>query len=467
MAQPTDSPLILFYPTSPTHVRDLLLVACKLPGWHCRAIVYNPLTRVAPGIVAALQAEAVESITLDQDSRLEELLPSDTALLVLGAVFEPFALQLFAWATQRRIPVVAIQEVAQLALNQNDINNYDAPFDRLFVASPNEHKRFIDLGYPREMLSLSGLLANERFDQSKTSGNEIVQRIGLGTGKKPIVYTTSPLRGRLSLHNKDDLPFRQAILRQIAVASKKTGRRAVIKLHPNEDVATVHRHVREIIPDAIVLGREINMDELFATTGVLVNRGNSQTCLEAALRGVPTVVVACGLKTLFHDDGGTYIVEEMSQLATAIERADRDGSANTALIKVKHFFLPPEGVAEFIAKELSAIAANRQPPNAVIWNWLIKSMLFVGRQDHALGICERLATRTPWQEAVGLALKAHADGRLHDAIVGWHAVIALDPNWYFPHYELAHGYQASGEYARAIEHAEGAIELHPPFHSLW
>src|SRR5258706_6571195 len=101
------------------------------------------------------------------------------------------------------------------------------------------------------------------------------------------------------------------------------------------------------------------------------------------------------------------------------------------------------------------------------WNWLIKSMLFVGRQDHALGICERLATRTPWQEAVGLALRAHADGRLHDAIVGWHAVIALDPNWYFPHYELAHGYQASGEYARAIEHAERAIELHPPFHSLW
>ena len=60
------------------------------------------------------------------------------------------------------------------------------------------------------------------------------------------------------------------------------------------------------------------------------------------------------------------------------------------------------------------------------WNWLIKSMLFVGRQDHALGICERMATRTPWQETVRLALKAHADGRLQDAIVGWDAVVALD-----------------------------------------
>jgi tetratricopeptide (TPR) repeat protein len=77
-----------------------------------------------------------------------------------------------------------------------------------------------------------------------------------------------------------------------------------------------------------------------------------------------------------------------------------------------------------------------------------------------------MAERTPWQETVRLA-PAHAEERLQDAIAGWDTVSALDANWYFPHYELAHGYQASGEYARAIEHAEKAIELHPPFHSLW
>lgn len=139
--QPSDSPLILYYPTSPVHVRDLKLVARKLPGWRHQAIVYNPLARIAPGIVAALQTEGVDSITLDHHPNLPKLLPSDTAVLVLGAVFEPFALELFALAKQRGIPVVAIQEVAQLALNQNDINNYDAPFDRLFVASTDEYQR--------------------------------------------------------------------------------------------------------------------------------------------------------------------------------------------------------------------------------------------------------------------------------------------------------------------------------------
>jgi tetratricopeptide (TPR) repeat protein len=84
-----------------------------------------------------------------------------------------------------------------------------------------------------------------------------------------------------------------------------------------------------------------------------------------------------------------------------------------------------------------------------------------------LRICEQIVTPAQWQESVRSALQAHADGRPQDAIVGWHEIIGLDPDWYFPHYELAHGYQAICEYARAIEHAEKAIELHPPFHSLW
>jgi hypothetical protein len=73
---------------------------------------------------------------------------------------------------------------------------------------------------------------------------------------------------------------------------------------------------------------------------------------EAVLRGVPTVVAACGPKTLF-TTMAALMSSRKSQFATVIERADRDGPADTARVKAKHFFLPPEGVAEFIAKELS------------------------------------------------------------------------------------------------------------------
>ena len=467
MSDSTGSQFLLFYPTSPVHVRDLCQVISKMPGWKCQAIVYEPLARVAPGIPAAIAGEGLPSITLDEGSDIEKLIPNEVAALILGAVFEPFALLLCHWAKQLNVPVVAIEEVAQLGLNQFDINNYDAPFDRLFVASPDEHQRFLKLGYPSEMLHVSGLLANDRFCTNLNGTNDPLRHLGLDAANKLIVYTTSPLRSRLSLHNKDDLQFRQAVLREIAQASRKIERRVVVKLHPNEDVESNRRYVEDIIPDAIVLGREVAMDELFAATGVLVNRGNSQTCLEAVLRGVPTVVAACGLKTLFHEDGGAYVVEDISQLAMAIEQAHRNGAANTADVKAKHLYVPSEGVAAGIAKEISFLASNQRPPNENKWDWLIKSMLFVGRQDHALRICKQLAARTPWQDTVRLALESHVGGRQQDAISGWQNVIGLDPNWYYPHYELAHGYQASGDFARAIKHAEQAMELHPPFHSLW
>jgi tetratricopeptide (TPR) repeat protein len=432
------------------------------------AIIYHPLARVAPGIGVMLQEQGIDSIEVDKKSELEKQLPDDTTIMTLGAVFEPFAVDLFAWAKLRQIPVIAIQEVAQLALNQFDINNYDAPFDRLFVSSPDEHRRFVDLGYPNQMLSVSGLLANDRFGADEIlRGDEMLIKLGISDGKKPIVYTTSPIRGRLSLHNKDDLHFREAVLAQIAVASRKTGRKAVIKLHPNEDIETAQERIRKFLPDATVLGRQVNMDELFPVSGVLVNRGNSQTCLEAVLRGIPTVVAACGLKTLFHDGGGAYVVDDLSKLPDVIERAYIEGPIDASPVKAKHFFLPPEGVAGFIAKEISKLVSDLQPATEYHWNWLIKTMLFVGRHDRALALCKTLQPRSPWQALVHDALEAHSDGGIEDAIACWLKCAQFDPQWYFPQYELAHCFQASRHFYKAIEHAYKAIELHPPFHSLW
>ena len=468
MTQSLSSPLLLFYPTSPVHVRDVRLLLEKLSGWRCTAIVYQALTRVAPGIAAALFEEGIDSIRIDRESDFDERLPSDATILAIGAVFESFAIDLFAWAKFQQIPVIAIQEVAQLALNQFDINNYDAPFDRLFVASPDEQRRFLSLGYPNHMLSVSGLLLNDRLGANQNDGsNDLLFEIGISDGKKPIVYTTSSLRGRLSLHNKDDSQFREAVLKQIAVASCTTGRRAVIKLHPNEEIETAQARIHTFIPDAIVLGRQVDMDELFPIAGVLVNRGNSQTCLEAVLRGIPTVVPACGLKTLFHEDGGAYLVDDLSRLSDAIERAYIEGPIDASRVKAKHFFVPPKGVANFVAKEIFNLVSNPQPPSEESWNWLIKTALFVGRHDRALQLCERIGSRTSWQDRVKVALKAHAESPLDEAIVAWQQCAALDRDWFFPHYELAHGFQAAKQFDKAIEHAHKAIELHPPFHSLW
>jgi tetratricopeptide (TPR) repeat protein len=178
-------------------------------------------------------------------------------------------------------------------------------------------------------------------------------------------------------------------------------------------------------------------------------------------------VPACGLKTLFHEDGGAFVVDELSKLSEAIERACNQEPIDVSSVKTKHFFLPPEGVAGFIAKEISNLVSNPQPVTENTWNWLIKSMLFVGRHDRALALCKTLQPRTPWQALVHDALHAHSAARVEDSIACWLKCAALDPHWYFPQYELAHGFQATRQFDKAIEHAHKAIDLHPPFHSLW
>jgi len=469
MTQPPNSPLLLFYPTSPVHVRDVRLLLEKLPGWRCTAIVYQPLAKVAPGIREALQQHRVDFVDLpDENVALEDVLPANATALLLGIVTDQFALDLFAWAKQLAKPVIGIEEVAQLALNQLGINNYDAPFDQLFLASHEEQRLFSHLGFPSEMLRVSGLLANDRLSpKSRHRVKEILEQLGIPEGRKPIIYTTAPLKTRLGLHNKDDWSFRQAVLTQIAIASLSSGRRVVIKLHPNEDLKTERERISKIIPGAIVIGREMAMDELFPVAGVLVNRGNSQTCLDAVLRGIPTVVIACGLKTLFHDDGGAYVVDELSKLSEAIERACNQGPIDASRVRAKHFFLPSAGVAALIVKEISKLVSSPQPATENTWNWLLKTTLFVGRHDRTLQLCERIGSRTSWQESVHVALKDHAEGRLENAIAAWRECAAIDRDWFFPHYEMAHGFQATRLFKKAIEHAHKAIELHPPFHSLW
>jgi tetratricopeptide (TPR) repeat protein/SAM-dependent methyltransferase len=440
-----------------------------MPEWHCTAIVYRPFAKVAPGIQNALQQNRIDYVDIqDETTALDNVVPPNVTALLLGIVSDSFALKLFTWAKQTGKPVIAIEEVAQLALNEGSTNNYDAPFDRLFLASHEEKRLFLQLAFPPETLRVSGLLANDRLRIKDTfCEKDIRERLAIRDEKKPIIYSTSPVRNRLGLHNKDDWSFREEVLRQIAIASRRCERKIVIKLHPNEDLKTERSRINEIIPDAIVLGRETNMDELFSVAGVLVNRGNSQTCLEAVLRGIPTVVAACGLKTLFHDDGGAYIVNELDKLSDTIETAANEGPIDAFRVREKHFFAPPEGVARYIAKEITALASKPLPATENTWNLLLKTTLFVGRHDQALQLCEKLASLTSWQETVYRALKSHLEKRSDAAIAAWRECLALDQNWFFPHYELAHGYQASGEYPLAIEHAQRAIELHPPHHTLW
>jgi tetratricopeptide (TPR) repeat protein len=443
-------------------------IAGKLFGWRIQAVAYEPLADIAPGIAKALDEHGIPVVIAGDHHALDTSLPDETSVLALGAVFEPFALELFAWAKRRGAPVVAIEEVAQLGLNDNDISNYDAPFDRLFVASPDEQERFLALGYTQDMLRASGLPAYERIaPYSAAEEVAALERLDIRDGRKPIVYTTTPLRSRRAIHNKDTPAFRDAMLQALALAGKATQRRILVKLHPNEDPDAERAFITQRIPGAIVIGRELTMDTLFAAAAVVVNRGNSQTCLEAVLRGVPVVVAACGLRTLFHDTGVARIVESTDALANSVAEAIPEGSPPLAEFRARHCLVPDGGVSAFIAGELQALATQRIPASPAAWRWLLRSMLFMGRHARALALLRDAPIDDPWTDCVRLALDAHLSGQRETAMEHWHRCLALDPTWFYPDYELAHGRLAAGLNDSAIAHARRAIALHPPFHGLW
>jgi tetratricopeptide (TPR) repeat protein len=459
---------MLFYPTSPVHVREIRRVAEKLSGWRIQGVTYEPLAQIAPGIAQALSDQDIPAIGLAEGQAPGTALPSDVSILVLGAVFEPFALELLSWAKMQNTPVAAIEEVAQLGLNDEDICNYDAPFDRLFVASPDELEHFLALGYPREMLQVSGLPAYERIAAlSAAEEAAALEHLGIRDGRKTILYTTSPLRSRRAIHNKDTPKFRDAMLRALATTRELTQRRIVVKLHPNEDLATERTFILERIPDAIVVGRELTMETLFAAAAVVVNRGNSQTCMEAVLRGIPTVIAACGLHTLFHDSDVARIVGSTDAITNAVIDAIAGTSSATAAFRARHCVLPESGVSAFIARELKMLTERQVRATPESWRWLIKSMLFMGRHARALELLRDLTSRDAWTNATLQALDAHFAGQRAAAKQHWQACRAIDPTWFMPDYELAHNCLAEGSYESAMAHAHKAIALHPPFHSLW
>lgn len=375
-----------------------------------------------------------------------------------------------AWARFRRIPVAAIEEVAQLGLNQFEINNYDAPFDQLFVASPDEFDRFIALRYPAGMLRVSGLLADDHLvGEPSAMAGETAVSLGIAGRPKPIVYTSVPTISRYSIHSKDGAAFREAVLTQLEKAGQISGRPVVIKLHPSEKRAEtqVRANIRRFAPSAIVADSELPMDALFALAGVLVNRGNSQTCFDSVLKGIPTVVLSCGLPTLFHGAGVATIIETPEQLPEAIERALRQPPAGLDEFARRHRFRPAQGVAAWIAMELRLAVAGTTEPDGAKLDWLVRSLLFVGASAKALQLLERIGPSSVWRRLVSTALASQLGGRPEESIHAWLACSREDPAWFFPHFELAHAYAASGAFDAAIEHARMAIELHPLHYRPW
>ena len=111
----TMNPIIVYYPVGTVHMRNLDLLAEALPDFEFR-VFYPRQTWFAPDEVRKYPYEHA----FDRDGKIPaELFDGDVRALILSiAAVEGTIAKLITAAFERGIPVIAIEEVIQLALNQ-------------------------------------------------------------------------------------------------------------------------------------------------------------------------------------------------------------------------------------------------------------------------------------------------------------------------------------------------------------
>jgi hypothetical protein len=293
--------VVLFYPTGIVHFRNLDILRKSLPGFRFRVIVESWVKEKAPEVLNHIKPGdrvTAEHGRLPQGAWKARGKPIDI-LFLSTAHPNPFRLHLVYEAAKQSIPVIAIEEVNQLALNDSIINHYFLPVDCLGVPSVIEKDKFIELGIPGDTIMVTGwpffdykaaLEDHRYFDMRK--------KYNIQPDKKCCLLVLGSLKERdmVSLESRG---VRQEILDIVSRGLPPEGYQLLIKPHPIEIEAEL-QEIQTQVPDAVLLNPKHPIEPLLAQTDLVVNRGNSQVTLLALLKNKPLIVVPAGLKTIFH-----------------------------------------------------------------------------------------------------------------------------------------------------------------------
>jgi glycosyltransferase involved in cell wall biosynthesis len=447
--------MLLFLPTSPAHVAALGRIRAHLPGWRVCSLLRSPETHWTNGIRERCLAEGIDVLPFPDIDALDQLGGITPTMVGFGAVFENRAVELFAWAKSRSLPTFAIEEVVQIALNNGELNNYDLPFDRLFVANRAEADLFVAARHDPTAIRVSGPPVDDGPGPDRDAARA---RLGLDPFARVVVYTTTPIRWRLSVHGKDDRAFRRSIFDALArLVVRRDDIVVLIKLHPSENADVERGEAAALIPRVMVRGAEASIHDVLAAADVLVNRGNSQTALQAVHLGVPVVVAACGLRTVFHRYGGAFVVDRVGQLAEAVVQALDGGRLPTDALIAAIWHSPSGGAAGYIAREIEALATADCSATPATWDWTLKTALFHAPHMAAEAVRRMGGDCSALVRTVASALDAEHRGERREALEAWLACERYAPTWFYPHEAAATIASTLGD--RALLHAQMELAL--------
>lgn len=360
--------VILFYPTGIVHMRNLELLKKHFRDFRFKVVVEPWMEENAPEVLETVKPKNRVLVT---GNRLPAELweePVD-ALFLSMAYPTPFRLHMVHQAASRDIPIVAIEEVNQLALNDGIINHYFLPVDFLGVPSEIERERFMELGVPGSAVETTGwpffdpaeivlkhhhnVFWKEKYN---ISAHHDICLLVLGSLKEHDIVSLETRR------------VRQEIL-QIVSSGLPDQFQLVIKPHPIETPEGIE-DIKKMAPNAIVIDSKHPIEPLLLQSQVIVNRGNSQVTLLAMLQDKPVIAVPVGLNTIFHGVLDQAIAYTIDQFQLIMEKYMAGAKPNYKEILQLHFPYSHEKafqkVGELLETALQKGAAENGRKKAVI-----------------------------------------------------------------------------------------------------
>jgi len=352
--------IVLFYPTGIVHFRNLEILRKNLPGFRFRVIVESWVEEKAPEVLSNIKP--VDRVKAE-DGRLPKEVwdgwHKNIDILFLSTAYpNPFRLHLVYEAAKRNIPVIAIEEVNQLALNDGIINHYFLPLDYLGVPSIIEKNRFVELGVPGDKIMVTGW---PFFDYNATLEDhryfDLRKKYNLQPGKKCCLLVLGSLKERdmVSLESRD---VRREILDIVSRGLPAEGYQLLIKPHPTE-TETELQEIQRQVPDAVLLNPKLPIEPLLAQTDLVVNRGNSQVTLLTLLRKKPLIVVPAGLKTIFHGLLDSIIINSSSEFRRLLVDHSRRERKDYEKILTNHFPITQKQAVHEVKRLFAAALKKR------------------------------------------------------------------------------------------------------------
>lgn len=315
---------VLYYPTGIVHFRNLGILKKYLPGFRFRVIVEPWVIENAPEVLEKLDPE--ERVEVKKGAVPQEVWDDNINILFLSMAYpNPFRLHLVYEAAKRDIPVVAMEEVNQLALNDGIINHYFLPVDYLGVASGVEKEKFMDLGLPARSITVTGWpFFNKESVEGAQREIRMRKQYEMATKTKTCLLILGSLK-EYDMVSLETRYIRNEILR--VVSEGLAGTRKVVDLkikpHPIETEEGIEE-IKRLVPGAVVVDPRSPIEPLLTEADVVVNRGNSQVTLLALMQYKPVIIVPGGLQTVFHGVLDSVITDSPQQFTNILDEYFKD-----------------------------------------------------------------------------------------------------------------------------------------------